>query len=61
MRRNQKQDEKPSPDEIRELCRQIQGRWSDTERLRRSYEKPRAWSVPRYEGEIVEQEPPQVA
>lgn len=57
MRRNQKQDEKPSPEEIREICRQIQNRWSESERLRRSYEKPRAWTVPHYDGE----EPPQVA
>ena len=60
MRRNQKQDEKPSPEEIREICRQIQNRWSESERLRRSYEKPRGWTVPHYDGEMLE-DPPQVA
>jgi hypothetical protein len=61
MRRNQKTEEKPSPEEIREACQQIQTRWSESERLRRSYEKPRPWIVPRFEGEMLEQEPPQVA
>ena len=46
--------ERPTEAEIRELCVRIQAKWSENERQRRSHDKPKSWSVPRYEGDVKE-------
>lgn len=60
-RRTRLDEERPTPDEIRTRCREIQQRWSDAERARRGNDKPQTWSVPRFEGEVPVFEPPAFA
>lgn len=36
----------PTPEQIREACREIQSEWTDDDRQRRQVYKPTAWQVP---------------
>lgn len=43
---SQTPNHEPTPEEIREACREIQSEWTKAERLRRLAVKPREWSIP---------------
>lgn len=46
MKREPTEDQLPSPEEIRQICQEIQGRWSEGECRRRTMLRPTPWAVP---------------